>query len=141
MGAHIVVVAFDLSKRHSLSSVGNWLNAALKETDPESALVFLVGAKRDLLSDEEFDAVEPEVIRVANSLNAELWITSAKIGLNVTEFFHRVAALGFENLVLAEIEDERRASRNLEIGSSMMMMEKKSTIDLRNANLFEQGSS
>ena len=81
-GAHIVVVAFDLSKRHSLSSVGNWLNAALKETDPESALVFLVGAKRDLLSDEEFDAVEPEVIRVANSLNAELWITSAKIGEN-----------------------------------------------------------
>ena len=52
----------------------------MKETDPDSALIFLVGTKRDLLSDEEFDAVEPEAIRVATTLKAELWITSAKIG-------------------------------------------------------------
>ena len=79
-GAHVIMAVFDLSKRDSLSTVGAWIDAALKETDAEAALVFLVGAKRDLVSDQCFDAIEPEAIRIANQFGAELWITSAKLG-------------------------------------------------------------
>ena len=58
----------------------------------------------------------------------------------MNEFFHRVAALGFENLVLAELDaDSSRSSISRQIGDSIMM--KKSTIDLRNADLFERDSS
>jgi len=134
--AHIIVVVFDLTLQSSLDSASKWLQAALKETDPTTALIFLVGAKYDLLTNADYDAIEPKCLRVANTMGAEFWTTSARTGYNVEAFFGRISALGFEALVLAELETEKSKKG---IGTSLMG--DKSFINLNDSNLFERDQS
>uniref|UniRef100_A0A667X3U0 RAB34, member RAS oncogene family b n=1 Tax=Myripristis murdjan TaxID=586833 RepID=A0A667X3U0_9TELE len=107
-GAQAIIVVFDLSSAGSLAHARQWLEDAMKENDPSSVLLFLVGTKKDLSSPEQLAYVEQEAIRLSEEIRAEYWAVSAKSG---RDFFFRVASLTFEANVLAELE--RRGSRDV----------------------------
>lgn len=110
-GAHVVSIVFDLSEIQSLKNARVWLQSAMKENIGQTDIkVFLVGTKRDLVSDKAYKEIELEAVEMAKSLGAEYWSTSALTGDNVKKFFFRVAALAFENSVLKESE-QRSASK------------------------------
>ncbi|KAI4814428.1 hypothetical protein KUCAC02_003624 [Chaenocephalus aceratus] len=73
----------------------------MKENDPSSVLLFLVGTKKDL-------SIEQEAIRFSEEIKAEYWAVSAKSGDGVMNFFFRVASLTFEANVLSELEKRRQ---------------------------------
>uniref|UniRef100_A0A8C5GVT8 Ras-related protein Rab-36 n=1 Tax=Gouania willdenowi TaxID=441366 RepID=A0A8C5GVT8_GOUWI len=81
-----------------------WLEESLKENDPTSVQLFLVGTKKDLSSPAQYALIERDALDLANEISAEYWAISSLTGENVKEFFFRVAALAFETNVLAELE-------------------------------------
>ncbi|XP_017292672.1 ras-related protein Rab-34 isoform X1 [Kryptolebias marmoratus] len=109
-GAQAIIVVFDLSSVSSLAHARLWLEDAMKENDPSSVLLFLVGTKKDLSSPELLAQTEQEAIRLSEEIRAEYWAVSAKSGDGVRDFFLRVASLTFEANVLAELE--RSGSRH-----------------------------
>ncbi|XP_057367569.1 ras-related protein Rab-34-like [Daphnia carinata] len=119
-GAHAVVVAFDLTNLYSLSSCPAWLEDALK-ANTVRPLVFLVGTKRDLLSEAAYKHVEDQATRMARALQAEYWCVSSKFGLNVDAFFQRIAALTFNVSVSQEC---REIDPSREIGNGLVTLKK-----------------
>ncbi|XP_066116144.1 ras-related protein Rab-36 isoform X4 [Saccopteryx bilineata] len=109
-----IITAFDLSDLQTLEHTRQWLEDALRENEPGSCFVFLVGNKKDLLSRAACEQVEVEAMHLANEMQAEYWSVSAKTGENVNAFFSRVAALAFEQSVLRDLE--RRSSCRLQVG-------------------------
>ncbi|XP_013872368.1 ras-related protein Rab-34, partial [Austrofundulus limnaeus] len=110
-GAQAIIVVFDLSSVGSLAHARLWLEDAMRENDPSSVLLFLVGTKKDLSSPELLAQVEEEAIRLSEEIKAEYWAVSAKSGNGVRDFFLRVASLTFEATVLGELE--RSGSRQV----------------------------
>uniref|UniRef100_A0A8C5GWF3 Ras-related protein Rab-34 n=2 Tax=Gouania willdenowi TaxID=441366 RepID=A0A8C5GWF3_GOUWI len=103
-GAQVVIIAFDVNDVASLGHVRQWLEESLKENDPTSVQLFLVGTKKDLSSPAQYALIERDALDLANEISAEYWAISSLTGENVKEFFFRVAALAFETNVLAELE-------------------------------------
>ncbi|XP_029030188.1 ras-related protein Rab-34 [Betta splendens] len=103
-GAQAIIVVFDLSSVNSLAHAREWLEDAMKENDPSSVLLFLVGTKKDLSSPDLLACIEQEAIRLSEEIRAEYWAVSAKSGDSVRDFFFRVASLTFEANVLSELE-------------------------------------
>ncbi|KAI3373765.1 hypothetical protein L3Q82_022351 [Scortum barcoo] len=105
-GAQAIIVVFDLSSVSSLAHASRqqWLEDAMKENDPSSVLLFLVGTKKDLSSPDQLAQIEQEAIRLSEEIKAEYWAVSAKSGDGVRDFFFRVASLTFEASVLSELE-------------------------------------
>ncbi|XP_017290787.1 ras-related protein Rab-34a [Kryptolebias marmoratus] len=103
-GAQVVIIAFDLNDIASLGHARQWLEDALKENDPTSVQLFLVGTKKDLSSPAQYSRIEQDALKFASDIRAEYWAVSSLTGENVSEFFFRVAALAFETNVLAELE-------------------------------------
>ncbi|XP_063171370.1 ras-related protein Rab-36 isoform X1 [Candoia aspera] len=114
-GAEIIITVFDLADIQTLDHTKQWLEDALQENHPGSSSVFLVGTKKDLLSDAERERTERDAVRLANEMQAEYWSVSAKTGENVKDFFSRVAALAFEKSVLMELE--KSCNRTVPIGT------------------------
>ena len=77
-GANIVIVAFDLTDEGSLLNVPKWMDEASENAD--EPIKFLIGTKRDLLSDAAYVEVETRSMVLANNLRAEFWPTSSKTG-------------------------------------------------------------
>ncbi|XP_063300298.1 ras-related protein Rab-34 isoform X2 [Pelobates fuscus] len=119
-GAQAIVITFDLTDISSLGHTRQWLKDALKENDPSSVLLFLVGSKKDLTSAAEYALMEKDAIKVAKEMQAEYWSLSSLTGENVREFFFRVASLTFEASVLAELEktNARRIGDVVKINSN-----------------------
>ncbi|XP_032731552.1 ras-related protein Rab-36 [Lontra canadensis] len=113
-GAQVIITAFDLTDVQTLEHTRQWLEDALRENEPGSCFVFLVGTKKDLLSGAACEQAEVEAVHLANEMKAEYWSVSAKTGENVKAFFSRVAALAFEQSVLQDLE--RRNSTRLQVG-------------------------
>ncbi|XP_017744382.1 PREDICTED: ras-related protein Rab-34 isoform X6 [Rhinopithecus bieti] len=117
-GAQAIIVVFNLNDVASLEHTKQWLADALKENDPSSVLLFLVGSKKDLSTPAQYALMEKDALQVAQEMKAEYWAVSSLTDLalplstyllpvsgeNVREFFFRVAALTFEANVLAELE-------------------------------------
>ncbi|XP_077150461.1 ras-related protein Rab-34 isoform X1 [Ranitomeya variabilis] len=103
-GAQAIVIAFDLTDISSLEHTKQWLQDALRENDPSSVLLFLVGSKKDLTTPSQYALIERDALKVAKEMQAEYWSVSSLTGENVKEFFFRVASLTFETSVLAELE-------------------------------------
>ncbi|CAL8280706.1 unnamed protein product [Arctogadus glacialis] len=103
-GAQAIIVVFDLSSVESLAHARQWLEDAMKENDPSSVLLFLVGTKKDMSSAGQQEDMEQEAVRLSEELKAEYWAVSAKSGDGVKNFFFRMASLTFEANVLAELE-------------------------------------
>ncbi|NWH57275.1 RAB36 protein, partial [Geococcyx californianus] len=107
-GAEVIIVVFDMADIQTLDHTKQWLEDALRENEPESSLIFLVGTKKDLVSDAVCKRTELDAIRFAMEMQAEYWSVSAKTGENVKEFFSRVAALSFEQSIMKELENASR---------------------------------
>ncbi|XP_069767907.1 ras-related protein Rab-34-like [Narcine bancroftii] len=103
-GAQAIIIVFDVNDVASLDHVKQWLKDALKENDPSSVLLFLVGTKKDLSSPAQYNLIEKDAIKIAKEIKAEYWALSSLTGENVNEFFFRVASLTFESNVLTELE-------------------------------------
>ncbi|ELV12099.1 Ras-related protein Rab-34 [Tupaia chinensis] len=123
-GAQAIIIVFNLNDVASLEHTKQWLADALKENDPASVLLFLVGSKKDLSTPAQYVLMEKDALKVAQEIKAEYWAVSSLTavpsalrpgsaienlpvpvsGENVREFFFRVAALTFEANVLAELE-------------------------------------
>uniref|UniRef100_A0A3P8SSI3 RAB34, member RAS oncogene family a n=1 Tax=Amphiprion percula TaxID=161767 RepID=A0A3P8SSI3_AMPPE len=103
-GAQIVIIVFDVNDVASLGHTRQWLEDALKENDPTSVQLFLVGTKKDLSSPAQYSQIEQDALKIAKEIHAEYWAVSSLTGENVKEFFFRVASLAFETNVLAELE-------------------------------------
>ncbi|TRY57583.1 hypothetical protein DNTS_023509 [Danionella cerebrum] len=108
-GAQAIIVVFDLSNYESLDHAREWLEDAMRDNDPSSVLLFLVGTKKDLSEPDQLSQMEQEAIRLSEEIRAEYWAVSALSGESVRDFFLRVASLTFEATVLSELE--KRNSR------------------------------
>ncbi|NWY18802.1 RAB34 protein, partial [Aphelocoma coerulescens] len=121
-GAQAIVIVFDVNDVGSLEHTRQWLADALKENDPSSVILFLVGSKKDLSSPAQYSLMEKDALKVAQEMQAEYWaVSSLTAGENVRDFFFRVAALTFENSVLAELErgnNTRRIGDTVRINSN-----------------------
>ncbi|KAK2186221.1 hypothetical protein NP493_210g03035 [Ridgeia piscesae] len=115
-GSNVVIVVFDLSDIDSMSHTPQWKEDACKcASDPH---IFLVGTKKDLVSDAAFADIEFEAMKLANEINAEFWAVSSKTGENVREFFFRLVSLTFDKAILNELET--RKSPVAQIGSNLI---------------------
>uniref|UniRef100_A0A8C2HRN0 Ras-related protein Rab-36 n=1 Tax=Cyprinus carpio TaxID=7962 RepID=A0A8C2HRN0_CYPCA len=120
-GAQVIITVFDMADIKSLEHTQQWLSEALRENEPDSCFVFLVGTKRDLLSAEECQRTESDAIKIAAEMNAEFWSVSSKTGENIQEFFFRVAALAFEDAILKDLET---GSSTAQIGDGSILDDK-----------------
>ncbi|XP_056323041.1 ras-related protein Rab-36 [Danio aesculapii] len=116
-GAQVIITVFDMADIKTLENTKQWLLEAVRENEPDSCFVFLVGTKRDLLSTEECQRTERDAIKIAAEMNAEFWSVSSKTGENVQEFFFRVAALAFEDAVMKDLESGTTSSTQIGDGS------------------------
>ncbi|XP_068455891.1 ras-related protein Rab-36 isoform X2 [Clinocottus analis] len=132
-GAQVIITAFDMADIKSLDHTRQWLEEALRENEPDSCFIFLVGTKNDLLPLDERQKTEKDAVRIATEMHAEFWAVSAKTGENVQGFFFRVAALAFEKCVLKDTENELPASigHGGSIKSDCANLEKASPQDMR----------
>ncbi|WAR03225.1 RAB34-like protein [Mya arenaria] len=108
-GAHVVIVVFDMSDEGSIASISRWMEDATASSN--NPLKFVVGAKKDLVSQAACRAVEERVLDIAQSLGAEYWSVSAKTGENVQSFSFRCVSLTFDAAVLREVESSGNASQ------------------------------
>uniref|UniRef100_A0A8C6T8A6 Ras-related protein Rab-36 n=1 Tax=Neogobius melanostomus TaxID=47308 RepID=A0A8C6T8A6_9GOBI len=87
-GAQAIMVVFDLSSSTSLAHARQWLEDSMKENDPSSVLLFLVGTKKDLSTPDQLLRIEREAIQLSEEIKAEYWAVSAKSGEPSTHFPH-----------------------------------------------------
>ena len=107
-GANIVVIIFDLSSLKTLSHCPQWLYDA-QCTVHQDAHIFLVGTKKDLISNTIYSEIEDHAIKMAKNLKAEFWSVSSKNGDCVNELFFRMAALAFNSSICREKEKSTNA--------------------------------
>ncbi|XP_024236375.1 ras-related protein Rab-36 isoform X2 [Oncorhynchus tshawytscha] len=77
-GAQVIITVFDMADIKSLEHSWQWLDEAMRENEPGSCSVFLVGTKSDLLAPEERQRTERDAIKIATKMKAEFWSVSAK---------------------------------------------------------------
>uniref|UniRef100_T1ITZ7 Ras-related protein Rab-36 n=1 Tax=Strigamia maritima TaxID=126957 RepID=T1ITZ7_STRMM len=115
-GAQIVIIVFDLSDLETLFNCPQWFEDAMRGNNSNPHL-FLVGTKKDLISDFAYKIMEKNALEFAEEINAEYWPVSSKTGENVQSFFNRVAALSFNASVLREFENSENP---IKMGSSLL---------------------
>ncbi|KAK1157557.1 ras-related protein Rab-34-like isoform X1 [Acipenser oxyrinchus oxyrinchus] len=115
-----IIIVFDVNDVVSLGHAKQWLEDAVKENDPSSVLLFLVGTKKDLSSPAQYSRIEEDAIQLAKEIKAEYWAVSSLTGENVNSFFFRVASLAFEASVLSELEktNSRKIGEVIRINSN-----------------------
>ncbi|XP_013800278.1 ras-related protein Rab-36 [Apteryx mantelli] len=131
-GAEVIITVFDLADIQTLDHTKQWLEDALRENEPDSSFIFLVGTKKDLVSDAVCERTELDAIRFANEMQAEYWSVSAKTGENVKEFFSRVAALAFEQSMIKELE--KTSGRMAQIGAGNLIKLEKNLMEIPEGN-------
>ncbi|KZC07286.1 Ras-related protein Rab-34, partial [Dufourea novaeangliae] len=115
----VIIVTFDLSNLISLGHCEQWLSEAARSNIGPYHL-FLVGTKRDLLSNQIYGIIEKRAIEVAQKIKAEFWAVSSRTGDGVSEFFTRVAVLSFHFMVLDELQNVEQ--KPISIGSDLISM-------------------
>lgn len=116
-----MMVVFDVTNVVTLAHTAQWLEEAREANINSCPLVFLVGTKRDLMSEGAYQQIEAQARRVAHGLGAEYWAVSSKTGDNVEALFMRLAALTFNRDVLQEVKgcDTRKSSGTVKIGERL----------------------
>ncbi|XP_069752214.1 ras-related protein Rab-39B-like [Narcine bancroftii] len=102
-----VLLIFDITKRHSLDYIGNWLDETREVFNQCKCTFILVGHKSDLSTERNISREEAE--HVAEGLGMRYIETSAKDDTNIKEVFHMLAS-SIAGLVKSEIEDSLIAS-------------------------------
>ncbi|XP_050302278.1 ras-related protein Rab-34-like [Anthonomus grandis grandis] len=106
-GAHVVILAFDLTNCETLSNCKKWLLEAMNANIGTDPFVFLVGSKRDLLSEISYKNLRGNALKIAKDIGAEYWCVSSKTGKNVNKLFRRIACLSFEEVMTKGYEGKR----------------------------------
>ncbi|KAH0952132.1 hypothetical protein HN011_010906 [Eciton burchellii] len=122
-GANVIMVVFDLGNLMSLTHCQQWLNEASR-SNVGPCHIFLVGAKKDLLSQSVYEIIEKRATETAKTMRAEYWSVSSRTGNGVSELFSRVAALSFHSMALREMQSSKLEPIN--IGSAMTIALKQS---------------
>ncbi|XP_019883489.1 ras-related protein Rab-34 isoform X2 [Camponotus floridanus] len=117
-GANVIVVVFDVSNLMSLAHCQQWLNEASR-SNVGPYHIFLVGAKKDLLSHQVYDIIEKRAAETARRMRAEYWAVSSRTGNGVSELFTRIAALTFQAMALREMQSLKLEPIN--IGSTITL--------------------
>jgi hypothetical protein len=73
-------------------------------------------------SDAAYKNVEQHATRMSQALQAEYWSVSSKSGLNVDNFFRRVAALTFDLSVANEFDETGLTSKQIGQGLSKYLI-------------------
>ncbi|XP_027194988.2 uncharacterized protein LOC113789625 [Dermatophagoides pteronyssinus] len=129
-GAHAALIVFDLTTIKSFQNVGLWHEEIMEASQsPEHMagsltltrrksqrgsnayqhhsssrpFLFLVGTKKDLITDETVAFYRSEGAKLANKIGAEFWMVSSHTGENVNDLFKRVACLCFDRYLLREL--------------------------------------
>jgi Ras-related protein Rab-8A len=84
-----ILLVFDLSDENTFALIDRWVSRISEET--EEIPLFLVGNKRDKVSDSEYRAMEVTYRNKAEKIRARFYCTSAKEGLNVNSIFEDMA--------------------------------------------------
>ncbi|KAM4706433.1 ras-related protein Rab-36 [Discoglossus pictus] len=116
-GAQVIITVFDLGDIQTLEHTKRWLQDALRENEPGTCSVFLVGTKKDTLSDAECDLTERDALQYADQMQAEYWSVSAKTGEHVKDLFFRLAALAFEQSMKTELERNQDSTAQIGAGT------------------------
>lgn len=112
--ANIIVIVYDMTNEESLNETPTWLENALAVNRYQRPFVFLVGTKSDLLSKEEFIAMERLGYEYARVIKAEYWSVSARTGFNIVELFQRISSLSFDATMKKCLMESNFFSRTLE---------------------------
>lgn len=120
--ANAVIVGFDLSSIDSLKKAKQWKEDACANVETENPHIFLVGLKKDLVSESAYRDIEMQALQMAKELRAEYCEVCSKTGENVKEFFFRVAALLFDGAVLRELQAPAESAKK--IGTDLIKVEK-----------------
>ncbi|XP_064024924.1 ras-related protein Rab-36 isoform X2 [Pogoniulus pusillus] len=131
-GAEVIITVFDLADIQTLDHTKQWLEDTLRENEPDSSFIFLVGTKKDLVSGAVCERTELDAIRFANEMQAEYWSVSAKTGENVKELFSRVAALAFEQSMIKELG--KTVGRVAQIGTGNLIKLEKNMMETPESN-------
>ncbi|KAH1009266.1 hypothetical protein HUJ04_001645 [Dendroctonus ponderosae] len=107
-GANVILIVFDLSNFPSLFNCKKWFDEALGANSGSQPFVFLVGTKKDLVSNVCYKNIRADAVKLAKELNAEYWGVSSKSGKNVNKLFCRVAALSFDEIISKGFESDKR---------------------------------
>ncbi|EOB14054.1 Ras-related protein Rab-13 [Nosema bombycis CQ1] len=86
-----ILLIFDLNDIKSFTSVDRWYKIIKEET--ENTPLFLIGNKKDLLSEKEYKEKEMDFLIKSKNLNTKFYPTSAKNGLNVSKIFEDMAKI------------------------------------------------
>ncbi|CAL1688742.1 unnamed protein product [Lasius platythorax] len=122
-GANVIMVVFDVSNLMSLAHCQQWLNEASR-SNVGPYHIFLVGAKKDLLSHQVYDIIEKRATETARRMRAEYWAVSSRTGNGVSELFTRIAALTFQAMALREMQSLKLEPIN--IGSATITLKRQS---------------
>lgn len=87
--ANAAVIVYDVFDRHSFQSVDRWLQE-LKEKTTGSVRVYVAGNKVDIPEEKEIS--EEEAAEYAKDHGANLFLTSAKEDINVSNLFNTIAS-------------------------------------------------
>ncbi|CAJ0959992.1 unnamed protein product, partial [Ranitomeya imitator] len=101
----VIITAFDLGDIQTLEHTKRWLQDALRENEPDTCSVFLVGTKKDTLSEAECERTERDALKFAVEMQAEYWSVSAK------------TALAFELSMKKELEKNRLSTAQIGDGN------------------------
>ncbi|CAF0752174.1 unnamed protein product [Didymodactylos carnosus] len=111
-GAHVIIAVFDLTDLQSLKNTELWIQEAV-DASSEKPIVFLVGAKRDLLIDDSlYELNEQEAMKFAKRLQAEYWPVSSLTGYQIQEFFQRVACISYLTMINQQLKPKSSIERH-----------------------------
>jgi small GTP-binding protein len=92
-GANGAVLAFDLTRSHTLMNIKNWYSELVKY-QLQNIPMIIVGNKKDL---GQKAVIEPQMHHLAEQLGiTHVFMTSAKSGENVEDIFKTIAELIYE---------------------------------------------
>ncbi|PWA30820.1 hypothetical protein CCH79_00017368, partial [Gambusia affinis] len=123
-GAQVIVTVFNMADIQSLNHARQWLEEAMRENDPNSCFIFLVGTKTDLLMKgrelkkmlsilqqrymQSSGHFQPKQFKHLSSTEYNTSLCQNYLlsfaGENVQAFFFRVAGLAFENCIVKDME-------------------------------------
>ncbi|KAK6090043.1 hypothetical protein P3W45_000931 [Vairimorpha bombi] len=89
--ADAIFLVFDLSVENTFKTVDRWYKNVKEESG--DVPIFLIGNKRDLVTDTEYRNMEVLVKDKSKEINSKYFCTSAKYGLNVSKIFEEMSKM------------------------------------------------
>lgn len=126
------MIVFDFSNITSLGNAVKWYRQVMDAAGDQSPLLFLVGTKKDLVSESTYKFVENEAIKLSDRILAEYWSISAMTGEGVGELFCRIASLSFQHITLERLKRLEEIKSNGETTTNFCNLKKSKSVIILN---------